>query len=85
MGRYTRTISTWLRAAIKMFQEMYIHDKKTRYRRLDEDNYRLSYVSIHIMLRAVDVNETKDLIFKELKNSAIKLEELLFLHAKIHN
>lgn len=38
-----------------MFEEMFMHDKKTRYRRVDEEIYRLSYVSIHIMLRAVDV------------------------------
>ncbi|CAD8157519.1 unnamed protein product [Paramecium pentaurelia] len=85
LGRYTKTISKWLRGAIKLFQEMYIHDKKTRYRRLDEDNYRLSYVSIHIMLRAVDVNDIgDDPIFQELKQCAIKLEQLLLLHAQIH-
>jgi hypothetical protein len=55
LGRYTKSISKWLRGSLKMFEEMFMHDKKTRYRRVDEEIYRLSYVSIHIMLRAVDV------------------------------
>lgn len=58
---------------------MFGHDKKTRYKRLDEDKYRLSYVSIYSMLRAVDIKDCKgDYVFEELKIYAKKLEYALY-------
>ncbi|CAK81919.1 unnamed protein product (macronuclear) [Paramecium tetraurelia] len=71
----------------KLVVNPYVNPKKVKCRQSGQERFhnRIGYVSIHILLRAVEINKyLDDYLVQELKRSAEKFQQLLLIHAEHH-
>ncbi|CAK90830.1 unnamed protein product (macronuclear) [Paramecium tetraurelia] len=87
VNQYRKLVGNFLLAAIKLLSQSYVNPKKVKCRQSGQERFhnRIGYVSIHILLRAVEINKyLDDYLVQELKRSAEKFQQLLLIHAEHH-
>ncbi|CAD8052334.1 unnamed protein product [Paramecium sonneborni] len=87
VNQYSKLVGNFLLQAIKLLCQSFFNQIKVKYRQLGQERFhsRISYVSIHILLRAVEINKhLDDFLIQELKRSAEKFEQLLLIQAEHH-
>ncbi|CAD8048343.1 unnamed protein product [Paramecium sonneborni] len=87
VNQYSKLVGNFLLQAIKLLCQSFFNQIKVKYRQLGQERFhsRISYVSIHILLRAVEITKhLDDYLVQELKRSAEKFEQLLLIQAEHH-